>query len=58
MSTEHLPLSNSEEDRIYPIAKQIMLGRWAGLESATYLLFFLCLAALLISFAQPKPISM
>lgn len=47
-------LTRDKEAMMYPIIKQIMLGRWALIEPAVCVYFLLCLVALLLC-AQPRP---
>ncbi|MBS1719060.1 MAG: hypothetical protein JST35_01290 [Armatimonadetes bacterium] len=47
-------LTPAETASTYPIAKQIMLGRWVLLEPAVYALFLLCIIALFLG-GQSKP---
>gem|GEM_PF-3426060 len=54
MEPHSTPLNAEHEARVYPIAKQIMLGRWALIEPWVYVYFVLCLLALLVSL-RPQP---
>lgn len=44
------------EAAVYPIAKQIMLGRWVWLEPLFLVLTWICLAALAIALVPPRPL--
>jgi len=46
----------ADEAAIYPIVKQIMLGRWAWLEPLFFALTWLCLAALAVALVPPRPL--
>ena len=46
----------ADEAAVYPIAKQIMLGRWVWLEPLFFVLTWICLAALAIALVPPRPL--